>query len=414
MNVNKRAYSSKIVDYIIIGAGIMGLSIARQLSCQFPQAKIAILEKEAEVGLHASGRNSGVLHSGIYYEKDSLKAKFCLEGAKAMAAYCDEHRLPIHRTGKVIIPLKKEDAPILNKLYKRALDNGAKVNLITVDELKIIEPQANLENGHALFSPETSVVDPKAIVLHLYRDLLGKKNVNFYFEAICSAIDIKQKKVFIGYQEIAYGYLFNTAGLYADRVAKACGLDDRYIIIPFKGVYAELSTTSSLQINHLIYPVPDMNVPFLGVHFTKSVTGKVHIGPTAIPALGREHYHGFQGIKIKEALESFYELGLHYITNRQGFRLHTHNEISRFLKTGFIGFARLLVPNLKASDVVKSQKVGIRAQLFDKIKRELVMDFIVNKTENETHVLNAVSPAFTSAFSFANYVVNLALERELA
>jgi L-2-hydroxyglutarate oxidase LhgO len=414
MNVNQGAYSSNIVDYVIVGAGIMGLSIARQLLCQFPQVKIAILEKEAEVGLHASGRNSGVLHSGIYYEKGSLKANFCLQGARAMAAYCDEHQLPIQRTGKVILALKKGDLPILNKLYQRALDNGAKVNLLTADELKEIEPQANLESGQALFSPETSVVDPKAIVLQLYRELLGKKNVTFYFNAICSSIDTRQKEVSIGHQKIAYGHLFNTAGLYADQVARACGLDKRYTIIPFKGLYAELSATSSLQINHLIYPVPDMNVPFLGVHFTKSVTGKVYIGPTAIPALGREHYHGLQGIKIKEALESFVELGSHYIANKQGFRFHTHNEIARFLKTGFIGFARLLVPNLKRSDVVKSQKVGIRAQLFDKIKRELVMDFIVNKTENETHVLNAVSPAFTSAFSFADHVVNLALERELA
>ena len=408
---------SLCVDYIIIGAGIIGLGVARELANQYPQAKIAVLEKESKIGLHASGRNSGVLHSGIYYKEGSLKAKFCLDGSRAMAAYCDEYSLPINRIGKVIVSQKNSDGPLLDMLYRRALANGANVSLINESELKKIEPSARSVTNFALFSPETSVVDPKSILLHLYQDLL-KKNVAFFFNTHCVDVDTKQKKLSVGHEMLSYGHLFNTAGLHADRVARACGLVDRYTMIPFKGMYYELASTSVIQINHLIYPVPDMNVPFLGVHFTKGIDGKVYIGPTAIPALGREHYSGVQGIQIKEALNILFNTASCYITNNQGFRSYAHQELPRCRTTRFVAAASSLVPGLQQSDVLKSSKVGIRAQLLDKHKRELVMDFLVRKTENATHILNAVSPAFTSAFSFAKFIVDSfggnAIEKELA
>lgn len=394
-------------DYAIIGAGIIGLSLARELRERDPAAKIVILEKEDSIGRHASGRNSGVLHSGIYYKEGSLKAQFCLNGSRAMAAYCDEHGLPISRTGKVIVPLQESDAPVLTMLYERARHNGADVRLIQRDELRRIEPKVRTATNEALFSPETSVVDPKAILSHLHHTLT-KSGVEFYFNSFClnANVHTKEKKLTIGTKSIAYGHLFNAAGLYADTVAKACGLLDRFSMIPFKGLYYELRPTSFLDIRHLIYPVPDLNVPFLGVHFTKSIDGKVYIGPTAIPALGREHYRGFEGINMKEALSTVLELSQQYLSNKQGFRTYAHNEVLRFLKSRFVASAQALIPDLTMHDVIKSPKVGIRAQLFDKEKRELVMDFMVNHTENETHVLNAVSPAFTSAFSFAKWIVD--------
>ena len=393
------------VDYVIIGAGIVGLSIARELVRQYPQAKIALLEKESEIGLHASGRNSGVLHSGIYYEEASLKARFCLEGAKAMAAYCDEHQLPINRIGKVIVAQKKTDGPVLEMLYQRALKNGAQVSLLRESDLRKIEPEVFTATDLALFSPETAVVDPKAILSHLYHNLV-KNKVDIYFNSCCSQINAKQKKINIGGRVISYGHLFNSAGLYADKIAKACGLDDRYIMIPFKGLYYQLASSSLINIKHLIYPIPDMNMPFLGIHFTKSIDGKIYIGPTAIPSLGREQYQGLKGLNMKETRDTFIALAQQYFTNKQGFRSYTHQELSRFIKPCFLASARSLVPNLTKNDMLKSPKVGIRAQLLDKFKRELVMDFVVSNTENETHVLNAVSPAFTSAFSFAKYIIS--------
>lgn len=391
-------------DFIIIGAGILGLSLARELKTTHPDARIIILEKENQIGLHGSGRNSGVLHSGIYYPEGSLKAKLCLEGNRQLAAYCDAHHLPISRIGKVILPTKTTDDSILQTLYQRATHNGAEVKLIDEAELREIEPAAHTATGRALFCPETAVVDSKAILKHLHQSLL-QQQVSFYFNSRCSQINPQSKTLKAGNKTFSYGHLFNTAGLYADVVAKACGMQERFTMIPFKGSYFELSNTSSLQINHLIYPVPDMNVPFLGIHFTKNTNNRVYIGPSAIPAFGRENYQRLEGARIKESLATFATLGRQYCSNQQGFRTYTHREVARFIPKNFVAAAQALVPQLTFSDLKKSEKVGIRAQLFDQKKRELVMDFLIKSSQNETHVLNAVSPGFTSAFSFSQYIV---------
>lgn len=391
-------------DFVIVGAGILGLSIARELLRQYPNASIVVLEKESQVGMHMSGRNSGILHAGIYYKSDSLKAKFCLEGSRAMARYCDENKLPINRIGKLIVPAKKSEVDVLHSLHQQAIQNGATVRLVKGQELHDMDPHVQRVADIALYSPETSVVDPKAILAHLHRSL-AEQGVQFYFNHACQELDVKQKKAMAGDKIISYGHLFNTAGLYADQVAKACGLADRYTMIPFKGMYHELKPNSMLRINHLIYPVPDMNVPFLGVHLTKSIHGVVYVGPTAIPVLGREHYQGLKGIRLQEAVETWKHLGRHYLTNKQGFRAYAHQEIPKFIKPCLVKSAQALLPSLQATDLVRSKKVGIRAQLFDKQTQALCMDFIINHTTNETHVLNAVSPAFTSAFSFSRYVV---------
>lgn len=392
------------VDYVIIGAGIVGLSIARELKYQFPNARIAVIEKEAKIGLHASGRNSGVLHAGIYYKPDSLKAICCLEGSRAMAAYCDAHNLPINRVGKIIVTTKPDEANVLETLQQRATQNGANVRLISRSELKELEPEAYSATDYALFSPETSVVDPKAILTHIYQSL-NEQQVVFYFNEKNTQIDTQKKQLTLTKEHVSYGHLFNTAGLYADDIAKRCGLQEQYTMIPFKGLYYEMKSNSDIRINHLIYPVPDMHVPFLGVHFTKSIDNKIYLGPTAIPVLGREHYTGIEGMNFKEAISTFACLAPLYLKNKQGFRNYAHQEIPRFIKSRFTDSARALVPNISTQDLIKSKKVGIRAQLFDLEKKELAMDFIIRRTQNETHVLNAVSPAFSSAFSFCKRVI---------
>ena len=176
--------------------------------------------------------------------------------------------------------------------------------------------------------------------------------------------------------------------------------------MPFKGLYYGLSKNSNIRLNGLIYPVPDLSVPFLGIHSVKLVNGSVYFGPTAIPAFGRENYQGFEGVNIKDASSISYHLLRQYISNKKGFRAYTHQEASRFLKSEFLKSIQSLVPNLSSNDLVISHKVGIRAQLLDTKHNELVMDFVVEKVDNTTHVLNAVSPAFTSAFSFAKYILN--------
>lgn len=393
------------VDYLIIGAGIIGLSIARNLLECEPHAKIAIIEKEDNIGRHASGRNSGVLHSGIYYPQGSLKAKVCLEGSRLIQAYCDEYRLPINRIGKVIVPTNSVDGNALDTLYQRAKNNNAQVHLINETELKKIEPETRTATGFALFAPETCVIDSSELMQHLYTDLINKR-ISFYFNSPCLEIDTRLKKISTPKGSISYGHLFNASGLFADKIAQMCDLDSRYTMLPFKGIYQELSPNSQIKVNHLIYPVPDMNVPFLGIHFTKSVYEKVYIGPTAFPALGRENYQGLEGIKLKELTNTIKCIGKQYITNKQGFRSYAHQEIPRFFSSQFLTAAQSLVPRLNKSDLIGKAKVGIRAQLYDKQKNELVMDFLIEKTKNETHVLNAVSPAFTSSFSFAKLITS--------
>lgn len=391
-------------DFLIVGAGIIGLAMARELRARHPKASIAVLEKEDSIGQHASGRNSGVLHSGIYYKEGSLKAQVCAEGAREMAAYCKERDLPLSQTGKVILPVSMDDGPQLDLLYKRAKANGARVEIIDKDQLKEIEPAARSVLGKALYAPETSVIDPKRILASLSKEL-EKDRIQIIYNSPVHTISKHRKTVLSDSSVYSYGHLINAAGIFADKIAKAFDIGQKYVMAPFKGLYYDLSPKSALQINHLIYPVPDLNVPFLGVHFTKSVSGNVYVGPTAIPALGRENYTGLDGMNLSEAAINLMRMGRLYLCNQQGFRRYAHEEASRFIKKYFIQAARNLVPDLVPSDLVPSKKVGIRAQLLDTKQNKLVSDFLVERAENSTHILNAVSPAFTSAFSFSRLVV---------
>lgn len=393
-------------DLIILGAGITGLSVARQKLIENPDCQILIIEKECKIGMHGSGRNSGVLHSGIYYPTDTLKAKFCAEGSVLMANYCKENNLPILECGKVILPTKIEDESQIDLLYERGINNGATVKIISQEELSEIEPEAKKVTKRALYSPNTSVVNPHAILNQIKFDLEKSGVTIFFNERVISAnpdentVETNKKNSF------KYGHLINCTGQYSDAVAKIFNIGKQYTLLPFKGLYYGLKEDSNIKLNGLIYPVPDLNVPFLGIHSVKLVDGSIYFGPTAIPAFGREHYQGFEGINIKDATSISYHLLRQYISNKKGFRAYTHQEASRFLKSEFLKSMQNLIPNLSNDDLIVSQKVGIRAQLLDIKKNELVMDFLVERVDNTTHVLNAVSPAFTSAFSFAKYILN--------
>lgn len=394
-----------IADFTIIGAGILGLSVAYELSNQYPDAHIEILEKESAVGKHASGRNSGVLHSGIYYKEGSLKARVCSEGARAMASFCREHKLPLKEYGKIILPTRIEDDKNIDVLNSRAINNGAKVEIIDEKQLLEIEPNVNVITGRALYSPHTSVVDSNAILNKLV-DVLQSKGVFIKYGVEVIDVDTSKKKIITTGMKMPFNFVVNTSGLYADRIAQMFQLGVDYVMLPFKGLYYDVSPNSGLKINGLIYPVPDMGVPFLGVHFTKDINGKVFVGPTAIPALGRENYSGLNGAKVSEFAPTLYRLAGQYISNKHGFRRYAHEEASRFLKSKFTSAAKCLVPEITESDLALSSKVGIRAQLFDRKNKELIHDFVVESGEHSIHVLNAVSPAFTSAFSFSKFLVN--------
>ncbi len=397
--------SSREVDFLVVGAGIIGLSIARELRTQFPDATILIIEKEKDVGLHASGRNSGVLHAGFYYSADSLKAKFTKDGNKALTDYCLEHNLPINRCGKVVVARNAEELEGINELKKRGDRNGVLLNLIDEKELTDIEPNAKTYEK-ALYSPTTSTVDPLEVCITLVTELRSK-HVDIAF----ANPFIARKNGVIETQNysVACKYFINAAGSYADKVAHQFNVGKNYTLIPFKGLYLKYHDDSLIQ-KH-IYPVPNLKFPFLGVHFTKTAYGKVKIGPTAVPAFWRENYGGVSNFKLGEICEVLKEEAKLFMLNSFNFRDFAFEEMKKYSREYFINQAAELVKQLDVKGFGEYGHPGIRAQLLDKRTNQLVQDFIVEEEENSLHVLNAVSPAFTCSLVFAQYIVSRIKER---
>ncbi len=394
----------KLYDYLIVGAGIVGLSIAKELKFRNPGASILVLEKEIVVGLHSSGRNSGVLHSGIYYPSESIKARVCRQGSIEMADYCLDRGLPLNRIGKVLVPVNCEDSSQLDLLQVRAEENGVAVERLDQKSLALIEPEARSATGEALFVPSTAVVDPVTVMRSILDDCITA-GIKIQYSSLIDSADEKSKRVFLlDGSIIGYGHLINAAGLHADKLAHTFGVGFKYTLLPFKGIYWKLSPDSGLKINHLIYPVPDLRVPFLGVHTTTSTDGIIYLGPTAVPAFGRENYSGLQDVSFSEAVRISTILMTQIISGKGGFRRLAWQEGARYFKPWFVEAARQIIPRLKSHDLLPCTKVGIRAQMFDRQTKKLVNDFLVEKGHSSTHILNAISPAWTSAFSFSKYV----------
>lgn len=390
----------EIADFVIIGGGIVGLTIAKKL-LQQGHSNIHIIEKEPTLAVHGSGRNSGVLHAGIYYPEETLKARFCLDGNRRMQAYCRQNNLSLRCSGKVVVARNEEELPRLKELYRRAEANGAKVSLIDEKNLAQLEPNAKTTQL-ALYSQDTAVVDPAEIIHCLAEELLGSNKVKIHMG--CAFIKPLDKSTLLTSQgKISYGYLVNAAGVYADKIAHAFDLGKQFVFLPFKGLYKKLSSEYSDQVNGNIYPVPNLNNPFLGVHLTKNIVGDVYLGPTAIPAWGRENYGFVQGVS-REVLKILYRQFVLFCTNSQ-FRQVALSEPKKYNQSVFFNDAKKLVKRLEQSWLVPTSKVGIRAQLINWKEKTMVMDFYTEQTENSLHVLNAISPAFTSALSFADYLV---------
>lgn len=394
-------------DYLIIGAGIIGLSIAKFLNEKYPNKKINILEKESDVAYHSSGRNSGVLHAGFYYTSDSLKAKFTKDGNALMTNYCEENNLKINKCQKVVVASNQDELESLYELEKRGLKNGVNVRLIDKEELAKIDP--NVETFEkALYSPDTSTVDPGEISQHIKEDLISK-GIKFYFdEGYVRKIDkhtiqTTKDQFFTGKK------IMNCAGLYADRIAKDFSFSKDYTIIPFKGIYLKY-TKDDQPLKTNVYPVPNLKNPFLGVHYTITVDGGIKIGPTAIPAFWRENYKGFSNFKIKELLAILgYESKL-FFTNAFNFRSLAYDELRKYNKKHFVSLATKMVKDIDSEGFTQWSKPGIRAQLLNTKTLELLQDFVVEGDEDTIHVLNAVSPAFTSSFPFAQWVIENYIE----
>jgi L-2-hydroxyglutarate oxidase len=387
-------------DILIVGGGIIGLTLARELAAQ-GRGDIVILEKEDDLGRHASGRNSGVLHAGIYYAPDSLKARSCLAGNKLMRAYCKERGLAVLETGKVIVARTEDEQPTLEELHRRATANGARVEFVDEKQLADIEPAARTA-GRALFSRDTAIVDPKAVLRSLRADLEASGRVRLVTG--CRFTSLAAPSVAeTGLGRITFGRLVNAAGAHCDRVARAFGLAHDLRLIPFKGIYRKLRKGASFTVNGNIYPVPDIRNPFLGVHFTHSAQGDVYLGPTAIPALGRENYGLFAGMDGGAPAILLADAVLFAVN--PAFRSVALTEPRKYLPSYFYRDAARLVRSFDPSLFERAEKVGIRPQLVDWRTKQLVMDFRVEAADGSVHVLNPISPAFTSSMDLARTIV---------
>lgn len=391
-------------DYLIVGGGIVGLTVARELRKRYPAASITVLEKEAALGKHASGRNSGVLHSGIYYDSNTLKAKVCAEGARRMKVFAAEHSINCQHSGKVIVATSAQDLPVIERLLKNARENGIRAERLDEQAIRQIEPHAAVYQ-QGIHCPDTAVIDSKAVLAKL-RELLTADGVKIFFNAPVTSVEVAPRKVSTPPGDFSYGYLFNCAGASADKVAKFYGLGQDYTLVPFKGIYFKLRPERAHLVHANIYPVPDINQPFLGVHLTRVASGEVYAGPTAIPALGRENYGILQGAQLVESLRVGFEISRMYLANHQNFRQLVHTELGKYRKKNFFAAVRKLMPELTYDDLVPSDKVGIRPQLINVREKKLEMDYVIEKSPDSLHVLNAISPAFTSSLAFAEWIVD--------
>ncbi|HXV69604.1 MAG TPA: L-2-hydroxyglutarate oxidase [Nitrospira sp.] len=386
-------------DFLVIGGGVIGLSIARELRRRRPTSHVTLIEKEPSCGAHASGRNSGVLHAGFYYSPDSLKARFTRLGNEQLTAYCDAKRISLNKCGKLVVAKDAGDLPSLDELIRRGRANGIELHELTDTEAKRIEPRAKTYQ-RALFSPRTSTVNPLHVMDAIQQDAL-REGIQIRFESAYRGR--KDRQILTNTGRIEAGYVVNAAGLYADKIALDYGFSEKYRILPFKGLYL-YSDEPPGSIRTNIYPVPDLRNPFLGVHFTITADGKAKIGPTAIPAFWRENYDGFRNFKVAELIEVAGR-GLGLLTGAQfDYRRLALEEIAKYSRAKMVALASVLADGVKEEHYRKWGRPGIRAQLLDITTKKLEMDFVLEGDDRSMHVLNAVSPAFTCSFPFASHV----------
>jgi len=358
-----------IPDFVVIGGGIVGLSVARELRRRDAGARIVVLEKEPRVGVHASGRNSGVLHAGFYYSPDSLKARFTRIGNERLTEYCLDRGLPIRRCGKLVIARNEAELPQLDELARRGVANGVTLQRISAQEAREIEPRARVFE-RAIWSPATSTVDPLAVMDSLLRDARDER------------IDVRLGERWT--PAFRAGFAINAAGLEAASIARTFGFARSYRILPFRGTYLYSNEPPGAMRTHL-YPVPDPRFPFLGVHFTVTVDGSLKIGPTARPSIRH---------------------GAMLLLRNPDIRRHALEEIRKSSRRHIVGLAATLAENVRVADYTRWGHPGVRAQLYDVRRGALEMDFVIEGDARSLHILNAVSPGFTCAFPFAEYVVD--------
>lgn len=394
-------------DFAIVGGGIVGLSTGVSLSERFPNARILVLEKEDSFAKHQTGHNSGVIHSGIYYKPGSFKARFAREGSRSMVEFCQKYGIEHDICGKVIVATKPAELPLLDNLYKRGLENQLAIKKIGPEELKEIEPHVN--GLAAIHVPMAGIVSYKQVCL-TFAKIIEEHGGDLQLNTKVETISERDDEVVIETNKGTFKtkFFINCAGLHSDRVAKAAGVKTEMKIFPFRGEYYELKPEKRYLVKHLIYPVPNPAFPFLGVHFTRMIDGKVEAGPNAVLAFAREGYQKTD-FNLNDFLEmitypGLWKLGIKYM--KQGLEEYYRS----FSKAAFVRSLQELIPEITADDLEVSP-AGIRAQA---MKRDgsLVDDFHIIPSKRSLHVCNAPSPAATASIQIGKYVAGQVPEQE--
>jgi L-2-hydroxyglutarate oxidase LhgO len=393
-------------DIIIIGGGIIGLATAMTLSQRFPKLRISVLDKEKKLAQHQTGHNSGVIHSGIYYKPGSLKAINCIEGSRRLLTFCDENNIPYKMCGKVIVATSESELPALAELHRRGIANGvAGLEIIEADKLKDIEPYAS--GIKALLSPKTGIIDYVQVSLgyaKLFREQGGDIHTDTKVNSVARQDGLLNIETNNGLFKASF--VINCAGLYSDVIARMMGDTNDIRIIPFRGEYYMLSEEAEDMVQGLIYPVPDPAFPFLGVHFTNTIHGKVEAGPNAVFAFAREGYSKTK-INISETFDTLKFSGFWNMTAKYWSR--GIQEFYRSLsKKAFVHSLQKLIPAIEEKHLAKGGS-GVRAQ---EVTSDGFMqdDFHITETPQAIHVRNAPSPGATASLSISNGIVDTAVK----
>jgi (S)-2-hydroxyglutarate dehydrogenase len=391
-------------DVIIVGAGIIGLSTALQLQQEKPELRILVIEKESKVGLHQSSHNSGVIHSGIYYKRGSAKLANCLRGYDLLLKFCNTYGIPYQIIGKIIIATKESEVPTLLEMHERGTQNGIKnLKILNSEEICIMEPLCVGILG--LHVPNAGIIDYKEVVKKM-KVLI--ENSGAEFSLGCKVLEIKELSDFIEVRTTDGKYfskiLINCSGLYSDKVSNLQDLGVR--IIPFRGEYFKFKKNAPRLVNHLIYPVPNVELPFLGVHVTRKIDGEIECGPNAVLALGREAYRR-SNFNLHELCDILLWPGFWKLAKRF-WRIGASEVLRSSSKRAYIKEIRRLIPSLKSNQIERSSS-GVRAQACD-MEGRLIDDFVIRTQGRAIHVINAPSPAATASFAIGEQLASAALE----
>ena len=395
----------EIYDYVVLGGGIVGVSTALSLIDKHPDKKILLIDKESSFAKHQTGHNSGVIHSGVYYQPGSLKAQFCREGLKETINFCSINNIPYEQCGKLLVATNQVELKRMHELHERSKSNEISVEVLDQKQLNEIEP--NIIGISALFVKSTGIVDYKLITKKMSEEFESKGGEFLLNSEVVSLEEDKEKiKIITSSESLNTKYLICCAGLMADRVARLLNIKINFQIIPFRGEYFRLPIKHNSLIKHLVYPIPDPDLPFLGVHLTKMIDGTITVGPNAVLGFKREGYNRLN-FSLRDTIEFLSFKGFHRVI-KKNLKSGVYEMKNSIFKQGYLKEVQKYSPNIKINDL-EPYPAGIRAQAVLE-DGTLVHDFLFAESKRSIHVCNAPSPAATSAIPIGKYITKKATE----